>query len=183
MKRGYAVAWSGWEAEQSAETSRPGLQKAKFPIAMRDGKPLVGMSHEELTSFKPGPYFTKEITYPAANLDTSAAALIVREHQADAPKTIPPSDWSYVDAKHVRIKTVPGYGTEAIYELFYPATDPVIEGMAFASMRDYVLFLCKRLHGSAESSPSRHPIQGRAGCRHIGKRALPARYGVPGFQR
>ena len=108
MKRGYTVAWSGWEAEQSAETSRPGLQKAKFPIAMRDGKPIVGMSHEELTSFRPGASFTKEITYPAANLDTSAATLIVREHQEDPPKTISPSDWSYVDAKHVRINTMPG---------------------------------------------------------------------------
>ncbi|MGD0964191.1 MAG: alpha/beta hydrolase domain-containing protein [Candidatus Acidiferrales bacterium] len=141
MKRGYAVAWSGWEAEQSAETARPGLQKAKFPIAMRDGKPMVGMSHEELTSFPAGPSFKKELTYPAANLDTSAATLIVREHQQDAPKTLSPSDWSYIDAKHVRINTVPGFGTEAIYELFYQATDPVVEGMAFASMRDFVLFL------------------------------------------
>jgi hypothetical protein len=140
MKRGYTVAWSGWEAEDSAETSRPGLQKAKFPVAMRDGKPIVGMSHEELMTFPAGPSFTKKLTYPAANLDTSAATLTVREHLNDPRKTIPSSDWSYVDAQHVRIKTVPGMGTEAIYELFYPATNPVVEGMAFASVRDFVLF-------------------------------------------
>jgi hypothetical protein len=157
MKRGYAVAWSGWEAEQSAETARPGLQKAKFPIAMRDGKPIVGWSHEELTSFPAGPSFTKELTYPAANLDTSAATLIVREHQEDAPKTLSPSDWTYVDKKHVRINTVPGYGTEAIYELFYQATDPVIEGMAFASMRDYVLFLRNAATDSTGQPNPLHP--------------------------
>ncbi len=84
MKRGYTVAWSGWEAEDSAETARPGLQKAKFPIAMSDGKPIVGMSHEELSQLScRAPSFTKELTYPAANLDTSAATLFVREHQED----------------------------------------------------------------------------------------------------
>jgi hypothetical protein len=155
MKRGYTVAWSGWEAEGSAETARPGLQKAKFPIAVRDGKPITGMSHEELTSFPAGPSFTKMLTYPATNLDTSAATLTVREREEDPRKTLPPSSWSYVDTKHVRINTVPGFDTEAIYELYYPATDPVVEGMAFASVRDFVLFL---RHAEQDSTGQPNPV-------------------------
>ena len=43
MKRGYTVAWSGWEGERSDEVlSHPGLLKADFPIAMRNGKPRQG---------------------------------------------------------------------------------------------------------------------------------------------
>ncbi len=51
MKRGYTVAWSGWEAEGSASTtSKPGLVRAKFPVAIRDGKPITGTSREEFTN-------------------------------------------------------------------------------------------------------------------------------------
>lgn len=141
MKRGYTVAWSGWEAEGSAETVAPGLLKARFPIALRDGKPIAGVSREELTAIPDGESFMKILTYPAANLDTSAATLTVREREGDPRKTLPTSSWSYIDAKHVRIKTAPGFGREALYELIYPATDSIVEGIAFASIRDFVLFL------------------------------------------
>jgi hypothetical protein len=41
----------------------------------------------------------------------------------------------------VRITTAPGFDREALYELIYPATDSIVEGIAFASIRDFVLFL------------------------------------------
>jgi hypothetical protein len=141
MKRGYTVAWSGWEAEDSAETAKAGLLKAKFPIATRDGKPIVGMSREEFSSIPAAPSFTRMLTYPAAKLDQSAATLTVREREEDPRKPLPASSWSYVDAKHVKINVAPGFDREALYEFIYPATDPVIEGIAFATVRDFVLFL------------------------------------------
>ena len=141
MKRGYTVAWSGWEAEESEETSYPGLLKAKFPIPMKNGKPIVGMSREELTSVGKGPSFTKELTYPAADLDTSKATLTVRQLETDPRKPLPSSSWSYIDPRHVRITAAEGMDREALYELIYPAKDPVVEGMAFPVVRDFVLFL------------------------------------------
>jgi len=141
MKRGYTVAWSAWEAEDSAETSKPGLLKAKFPIAVRDGKPITGISREELTTVPPQPVFTLALTYPAANLDPSAATLTVREREGDQRKPVAGSSWSYVDARHIRIAAPPGFDTEALYEFIYPATGAVVEGIAFASIRDFVLFL------------------------------------------
>ena len=155
MKRGYTVAWSGWQAEGSAETVAPGLLKARFPIAIRDGKPITGISREELTSIPAGPSFTKLLTYPAANLDTSAATLTVREREQDRRKLLPSSSWRYLDAKHVSITTAPGFGREALYELVYPATDSIVEGIAFASIRDFVLFL---RYAERDSSGQPNPV-------------------------
>ncbi len=41
----------------------------------------------------------------------------------------------------MRITAAQGYDRDALYELIYPATDAVVEGIAFASIRDFVLFL------------------------------------------
>jgi hypothetical protein len=142
MKRGYTVVWSGWQAEHSAGmASRPGLLKADFPIALQNGKPIVGLSREELSSVPRGPSFVQLLSYPAATLDQSAATLSVRELTDDPRKPLPPSAWSYVDATHIRITAQPGYDGEALYEFIYPATNSVIEGIADASIRDFVSFL------------------------------------------
>jgi hypothetical protein len=141
MKRGYTVAWSAWEGEDSAETSKAGLLKARFPIATRDGKPIVGRSREEFTSIGRGPSFTRTLTYPAASLDQSAATLTVRELEGDPRKPLPASSWSYIDNKHVKISTAAGFDPEALYEFIHPATEPVIEGIGFPAVRDFVFFL------------------------------------------
>jgi hypothetical protein len=140
MKAGYTIAWSGWEAEDSHETARPGLLKSRFPIAMKDGKPLTAMSREEISNVPAGPTITGYLTYAAATMDPSAATLTVREHEEDPRKPVPASSWSYTDKKHIKITPVPGYDREALYEFIYPATDAVIEGIAFATIRDFVLF-------------------------------------------
>ena len=157
MKRGYTVAWSAWEAEDSAETSKPGLLKAKFPIAMRDGKPITAITREELTTVPPTPVFTVALTYPASNTDPSAATLTVREREGDPRKPVAASSWSYADPRHLRITTPPGMDTEALYEFIYPATGAVVEGIAFASIRDFVLFLRYAETDSAGQPNPVHP--------------------------
>jgi hypothetical protein len=157
MKSGYTVAWSGWEAEESVQTSRPGLMRAKFPVAMKDGKPIISTSREELSSVPEGAWFTAELTYPAGNMDVSAAKLTVRQREEDPRKPIAASDWSYVDAKHVRIKAAPGMDREALYELIYPATNAVIEGIAYPSIRDFVSFLRNAERDSTGQPNPVHP--------------------------
>jgi hypothetical protein len=127
---------------------------------MRDGKPITGMSHEELSSPRAGQSsqsFTKMLTYPASNLDTAAVTLTVREREEDPRKTLPASSWSYIDAKHVRITAAPGFDSGALYDLIYPATDAVVEGMAFASVRDFVLFSRYAEQDSAGQPNPLHP--------------------------
>lgn len=157
MKRGYTVAWSGWQADGSAESTRPGLLKANFPVAMRDGKPITGASREEFTDVPAGPSFTELLTYPAAKLDTSAATLTVREREEDPRKPLPASSWSYIDAKHVRITAAPGFDSGALYELIYQATDAVVEGISLASIRDFVSFLRYADRDSAGQPNPVHP--------------------------
>ena len=74
MNRGYTVAWSGWQADAP---NTPPLLKANVPIAMENGKPVVGMSREEFTDVPAGPVFTQTLTYPAL-LDTTGTTLTVR---------------------------------------------------------------------------------------------------------
>ncbi len=139
MKRGYTVVWSGWQGERSDRA--PGLLKAHFPIAVSNGKPIAGISREEITGVPHGFSFAKVLTYPTTNFDPAAASLTVREREEDPRQPLPPFSWIYLDAKQVRIKTAPGFDTEALYELIYPATGAVVEGIAYASIRDFVLFL------------------------------------------
>ena len=142
MKRGYTVVWSGWQAEHSAGmASRPGLLKANFPIAMQNGKPITGLSREEFSSVPRGPSFTELLSYPEATLDQSAASLTVRELVDDPRQPLPSASWSYIDATHIRINAAPGFDGEALYDFIYPATDSVIDGIADASIRDFVSFL------------------------------------------
>src|ERR1700693_2586700 len=61
MNRCYTVAWSGWQAD--APNTSP-LLKANLPIAVENGKPVVGVSREELTDVPAGPVFTQTLTYP-----------------------------------------------------------------------------------------------------------------------
>ncbi|HVZ60746.1 MAG TPA: hypothetical protein VG892_08170, partial [Terriglobales bacterium] len=159
MKRGYTVAWSGWEGERSDEVlSTPGLLKANFPIAKRDGKPITGTSFEEITD-RPGPSITKLLVYPAATMDKAAATLTVREREEDKRKPLPASSWDYTDARHIRIKAAEGFDTGALYEFIYPATEPVVEGIAYASVRDFVSFL---RHAERDSTGQPNPIRGAA---------------------
>jgi hypothetical protein len=157
MKRGYTVAWSGWEGERSDEVlSHPGLLKADFPIAMRNGKPITGVNREEITDVPAGPSFTKLLSYPAANMDKSAATLTVREKEGDPRNPLPASSWNYLDATHVRINAAPGFDRGALYEFIYPATNPVVEGIAYASIRDFVLFL---RHAERDSTGQVNPLR------------------------
>jgi hypothetical protein len=137
MNRGYTVAWSGWQAD--APNTLPFL-KANVPIAMENGKPVVGMSREEFTDIPAGPVFTQTLTYPVL-LDTTRTTLTVREREADPRKPLPASSWHFIDERHIEITAAPGFDRGALYELIYPATNETIADIGLAAARDFVSFL------------------------------------------
>ncbi len=137
MNRGYTVAWSGWQADAP---NTPPLLKANVPIAMENGKPVVGMSREEFTDVPAGPVFTEMLTYPAL-LDTTGTTLTVREHEADPRKPLPASSWHFIDERHIEITAAPGFDRGALYELIYPATNETVADIGLAAARDFVSFL------------------------------------------
>jgi hypothetical protein len=137
MNRGYTVAWSGWQADTP---NNPPLVKATVPIAMENGKPVVGVSREEFTDVPAGPVFTQTLTYPVL-LDTTGTTLTVREHEADPRKPLSASSWHFLDERHVEIFAATGFDRGAIYELIYPATNETIADIGLAASRDFVSFL------------------------------------------
>ena len=148
------------------------------------GSRLPAPVAKNLPTCPAGPSFTELLTYPAANLDTSAATLTVREREEDPRKPLPASSWSYIDAKHVRITAAPGFDRGALYELIYQATDAVIEGICLRIHQGFrvVPAVCRaRLDGAAQSRASGDSIQGSHWNGHIAKRSGYQGRGVEGF--
>ena len=152
MRRGYTIAWSGWQADVP---SNPPLLRANVPIRMENGKPAVGMSREEFTDVPSGPVFTGTLTYPAL-LDTTGATLTVREREADPRKPLPASSWHFIDERHVEITAAPGYDRGALYELIYPATHETVADIGLAAARDFVSFL---RYAQQDSTGQANPVR------------------------
>ena len=154
MKRGYTVAWSGWQADAPGT---PGFLKAYVPVAMEKGKPLTGMSREEFTDVPAGPVFTQMLDYPAL-LDSTGTTVTVREREADPRKPLPASSWHLIDERHIEITAAPGFDRGAIYELIYPATNETLADVGLAASRDFVSFLRYADQDAAgQANPVRDP--------------------------
>ncbi len=141
LGRGYTVVWSGWDPD--APRANNGLT-ARLPVATDDGKPIVRRIREEFefgTRNNANGELAK-LSYPAANLDNTAARLTMREREGDPRVDIPPHAWSFANNRALHL--VPAgrrFAPLAIYELWYDATAPKVVGMGFAATRDFVSFL------------------------------------------
>ena len=177
MKLGYTILSSGWQVSYPI----PGLTSflvglgsripipatgippllARFPIAKNaDGTSVVGTSRELWaspdTAASTSP-FTGYLTYPAANLDPTQATLTVRERASDPRQPMPASSWRYLDEYRVEVtrSTNSQFDMGAIYEFIYPAKDPIVYGLGFASIRDGVSFL---RYGLADDKGNSNPL-------------------------
>lgn len=150
LKRGYTVAWSGWQGDLSGN---PALLSAHLPVAINKvilqsgpnvhqlkASNAVGVSREEFTDVPAGPVFTQTLDYPAL-LDTTGTTLTVREREADPRKPLPASSWHFIDDHHVEITGAAGFDRGALYELIYPATNETIMDVGLAASRDFVSYL------------------------------------------
>ncbi len=160
MRQGYCLAWSGWQGDV---TPGDGRLTAHFPTATDNGTPITATSREEFICDAPGSSpeertreigpdrFVAALSYPAASLDPGAASLTVRENERDTRAAPSGLSWRYLDASHIEITrpTEPGFDRGAIYEFIYTARDPVVLGMGFAAIRDFVALL----RGDAPANP------------------------------
>jgi hypothetical protein len=153
MRRGFVIAWSGWDV---TVPSNPGALAITVPVATEAGSPIVGPSLEEFVVDAPAA--TGRLSYPAATLDTSAASLTVRTHATDAPVAFPSNGWEYVDAQTIRLLPAGTMLEQGrLYDLVYPATSPLVAGLAFAATRDWVAFL---RHAVADDVGTPNPVAG-----------------------
>jgi hypothetical protein len=176
MRRGYTVAWLGWQGDlQPGE----GRMLIDLPVATDNGRPITGTVRVEYIASEPGVFClplsgqAAAKSYPTVSLDTRQARLTRRRYARSARIPVPPEAWSF--ARLEQGTTIDGGGRERavipsdayiyvaqgfepgwIYELVYTARDPIILGLGHVAVRDFVSFL---KHG-ATGNPLRQGAEG-----------------------
>jgi hypothetical protein len=155
LRRGYTIAWVGWQHDVPGEDGLMALAPPRVrgmrgrlrcefrPNARIDTLPLADRYH---------------IPYPAMPADDPDALLTVREH-ANAPEVpIARNAWRFArrtsggvvaDPSHVFLEE--GFEPGKIYDCYYGAEDPPVIGVGFAAVRDTAGFL--RFGASGVASP------------------------------
>jgi hypothetical protein len=155
MRQGYTIIWSGWDA-----TVAPGGGRFTItvPVAKNpDGSPIVGPALEEFV-IDNATTMTGTLTYPAATLDKSRASLTVRVRYTDPPMPIPADGWEYASDRTVRLLPAgTPFQQGRLYEFTYLAKDPIVAGLAFAALRDFVAFL---RHAATDDAGAPNPLAG-----------------------
>jgi hypothetical protein len=155
MREGYTVAWVGWEFDVPEESDRlkllapvihdagekdiRGLVRSDFTPAQKVDDMPLGHSLLGATGGK---------SYPVADPASAKNVLTVRDRPDGKRQTIPRSQWSFAhtvdgkvtdDAHFIHLDG--GFQAGKIYEVVYEAKDPVVVGLGFASVRDFLSFL------------------------------------------
>jgi len=157
MRQGYTIVLSGWDVTVAQGAGRFAMT---VPIARQpDGRAIVGHSLEEFvidnTTPAPG-----SLTYPAASLERTEARLTVRTLYSDPPMPIASTGWEYVNDRTIRLLPEGTlFQNGRLYELVYPAKDPLVAGLAFAGLRDLVSYFRYR---TADDERRPNPLEGDA---------------------
>jgi hypothetical protein len=154
FRRGYTVAWAGWDPD--SPTSNHGMV-ARIPA-------LAGVEQDIRDEFVSGtrgaPRAAFHLSYAAVT--DAPARLTVRARQADAETGIPAAGWHFVDARTIALLpdgTKPALGW--IYELTYRARSPWVSGIGFAIERDVAAYLKSNAPDAAGTA---NPGGGRLGA-------------------
>ncbi|ARP82997.1 hypothetical protein CAL12_20715 [Bordetella genomosp. 8] len=161
MRRGYTVAWLGWQGDLLPGGGRLLLDA---PIATDGGKPIVGWVRTEFVPTRAGTYvyplssLASTRSYPTSDLDTRHAMLTRRRYAHSRRHDIPADAWAYarlengtgvdsqgdeqaIIASRHHILLHAGFEPGWIYELCYRAQDPLVLGLGHVAVRDFVSFL------------------------------------------
>ena len=162
MQQGYSIVWTGWDATAPAGDGRMTMT---VPVATEDGQPIVGPALEEIIAdharhAPPGQAVLHwPLTYPAATLDTAQATLTARAYRGDEPTPIPTTEWQYIDTSTIGLLPEGNKSFEKgkIYQFVYPATNPIVAGIGFAAVRDFVSFV---RHADVDEQGTANPLAG-----------------------
>ena len=176
MRRGYTVAWLGWQGDLLPGEGRLLLHA---PIATDGGRPITGTVRVEYIVNEPGTLavplsgLAPARSYPTVSLDTRKARLTRRLYAASRREEIPHDRWSFarvdespsVDGLGRDRAVVPsdghlhlhdGFETGWIYELIYEARDPAVLGLGHLAVRDFVVFL---KHAERDLDGAENPLR------------------------
>lgn len=180
LRRGYTLAWLGWQADLLPGDDRFLLD---VPVATEGGRAITGPIRVEYIADQPGittfPLSGRASTrsHLAVSLDTRKARLTRRRYPGDARIPVPPDAWRFARIEggggldnqgaeravipsetHIHIQT--GFAPGWIYELLYEGRDPLVLGLGHVAVRDFVSFL-KFGERDAASAPNPLKIEGR----------------------
>ena len=155
MRQGYTIAWVGWEFDVADQGEN---LKLYAPVAHDPGgKELRGLVRSDFTPAHKvedmplghsllGPTGGK--SYPVDDPASAKNVLTVRDTPEGSRQVIPRSQWSFahtVDGKLAAdthfIHLDSGFQAGKIYELVYEAKDPVVAGLGFGAVRDFLSYL------------------------------------------
>ena len=157
MRQGYTIVWCGWQGDLMPLENWLVLN---VPVATNNGKEIIGKVRTEIVvdekGIKSQPLSAdrRVKSYEAASRDKSQATLTVREKSYGKRIPVPPSEWELTsltkDSRGGKEMVKPrskdlylhnGFKPGHIYELIYPAKNPLVLGLGFAVTRDLVSFL------------------------------------------
>ena len=169
FERGYTVVWSGWDPDVPKASAQLSI---RVPVAMENGRGLVGRIREEIQIGTRGPADVEvaRLQHPAANTDTKAARLTFRDGARGARTEVPADQWAFENERAIRLLPA---GTKfkpiRIYELWYDAKDPKVAGIGYAATRDLVSFLrYEEKDGQGNANPLAVPgVQGSGVARTL----------------
>ena len=157
MRQGYTIVWCGWQSDLMPIKNWLVLN---VPAAKNGSKSIVSKIRTEIVVDEKGvksqPLSGDERvkSYQAVSRDKSQATLTVREKSYGKRILVPATDWEFAactkdprngkeivnpSAKDLYLRA--GFKPGHIYELIYPARDPLVLGLGFAVARDLISFL------------------------------------------
>lgn len=157
MRLGYVYLDAGWEGDVAPGNDRlvPNLPVATQP----GGSPIIArvrIEYSDRTIPQAGTFsLTLEgipafRSYETADIDTIHSTLTVRADVSGAKVPIPSDRWAFGRCPTGQASLVPsttdiclfdGFRADRLYELIYPAKNPIVMGLGYAVTRDIASFL------------------------------------------
>ena len=141
MRRGYILAWAGWQADLPRQD---GVMALDVPRAkgITDFMRVELRPHTRVARLPLGD--RSHVTCPSIpqatiDVDDAQARLTVREHSRAPVIEVPRSAWRFPDPEHIELQG--GFTPGAIYSVVFRAADPPIIGLGFLAIRDTAAWL------------------------------------------
>ncbi len=176
MRLGYSFVDAGWQGDVAPGSGR---LAPNLPTALQaDGSPIVGRVRIEYSdrTIPPAGTFTLPLegstafrSYEAADADTTHSTLVVRDSPSSARTAIPPDRWAFgrcptgresLVAGTLDICLFDGFRADRLYELIYPAKNPIVMGLGHAVTRDIASFL---RYDTRDAAGTPNPLASRSG--------------------
>lgn len=152
LRQGYTIADLGWQWD-----APPGGLRLYAPVATDHGRSITGLLRDDFTpvaatnNWPLGHIIVGRVggtEYPVADAADPRNVLTVRDTPEGKRIEIPHSEWSFAKSADGRltpsdrdIHLNSGFQPGRIYELVYVVKDPVVAGLGFAAVRDFVSWL------------------------------------------